>query len=994
MASDEPVMGTILIVDDNPKIMSSLTNIVRAGGHSVRMASTGRMAVASCLAEIPDLVLLDVKLPDISGFKVCRQILAAMPLLVIPFIFISESNKISDRVKCFKAGGVDLIAKPLASCEVLARIMSHLTLSRSIRAMAECNLLLTRELRARMQAEEEAKRYKIFIDAVLDNIQDGIVACDEKGLLSLFNQAAVGLHGDNDHPMRPGCWKNGYSLYRADGVTPLQKEEMPLYRALSGQSVSNEEMVIVSRTGRARSVLANGRAMTDADGSRLGAVFSMHDITERKLADAVLLDTKQLLEMQVACINRIQSLFIADSNPENVFNTLLMEILRLTSSQYGFIAEVVQDTEKPTCLQMLAMSNLAWNGAFTGCHDVSSPSGQRFSSQRGLHVEAMISGTVVIANDPENDPRSCGLPQGHPQIHAFFGMPIKHGGKIVGVLGIANRPDGYDPTLEDFLDPVVSSCGLIMAGFQNRRTRLAAEEMVRESEQRLREIAATLAEGLYVVNGHGHITFINPMALTMLACQEEEVLGKCAHELFHNSQSNDNPLPGSSCSICNVLHDQESNPQHDEMFWRRDGSFFPVSMIASPIVRKGELHGAVVAFRDITGRKQEEEVIRQAKEMAEEASRAKSEFLTTMSHEIRTPINLVLGLTDVLLETDLTEEQRHYVETMHHSGGALLGIINDILDFSRIESCQFQLLDLAFSPRAVVEETVNLMQHSAEQKGNTLVVTLVHDVPEAILGDDGRVRQILINLIGNAIKFTDQGRVLVTVGWHAQQQEVLLFQVIDSGIGIEQSQLELLFKRFGQANASVIRRYGGTGLGLAISRQLVGLMGGEIWVESEFGRGSTFLFTLPVRRTKLSHRQICGDDADGSPTIRPLRLLMAEDFLDNQMLFQAYLKKSPHKLVIVNNGAEAVELVKEESFDLVLMDLQMPVMGGHEATRQIRQWEQKSQRSPMVIIALSAHASTSHQEESLAVGCNEHVVKPIRKRTLFSILEKYASHGR
>ncbi|MEO5339049.1 MAG: PAS domain S-box protein [Magnetococcus sp. MYC-9] len=553
------------------------------------------------------------------------------------------------------------------------------------------------------------------------------------------------------------------------------------------------------------------------------------------------------------------------------------------------------------------------------------------------------------------------------------------------------RKDGHYIWLEWRSVPVGK---MMFAAARDITERIQAEADLRESEQRLQEITATLAEGLYVMDVQGRVTFVNPATTALLGWRAEELLGNNGHALFHHSHEDGSPYPLADCPMYAVLQQARVVTMEEEWLWRSDGSGFPVSMIGSPILRSGEVRGVVVSFRDITERKRVEAALRQAKEQAEAATRAKGEFLAAMSHEIRTPMNVVLGISDVLLETELDAEQQRLVQTMHRSGKALLGVINDVLDFSRIEAGRFVISLQPFSPRHVLEETARLMRVAAEEKGLVLSIEVAPAIPEMILGDDGRVRQVLINLVGNAIKFTHKGEIVAALTLSPQESGSLLFRVADTGIGIAREHVQHIFDLFTQADTGVSRRYGGTGLGLTIAKRLVELMGGQIGVESRLGEGSRFFFTLPFCPAGSAHLPEPLLPPGDAVVPRPLRILLAEDSPENQLLFEVYLKKSPHHLVIVPDGREAVARVKEEPFDLLLTDLEMPNMDGYAATRAIRQWEREEGRPPLIIMSLSAHAGIERKGESLAAGCDEHLTKPIKKQELLDAIRRAAERVR
>ncbi|MBF0271721.1 MAG: response regulator [Magnetococcales bacterium] len=418
----------------------------------------------------------------------------------------------------------------------------------------------------------------------------------------------------------------------------------------------------------------------------------------------------------------------------------------------------------------------------------------------------------------------------------------------------------------------------------------------------------------------------------------------------------------------------------------KDGRIF--DRYSAPLLCKNGMVGRVWIFTNITERRLMEKALLQAQQQAEEASRAKGDFLAAMSHEIRTPMNVVLGLAEMLLESKLTPQQHRFAKIMHQSGKALLVVINDILDFSRIEAGGIALVDTPFSPRQMLKETMQMMRMPAMDKGLTLEEVVSAEIPDTILGDDGRVRQVLINLLGNAIKFTHQGGVTVSMLPHPQEPECLLFKVVDTGIGIAPEQMAHIFDQFSQANARISRSYGGTGLGLAICRRLVELMGGRIWVESQPNQGSTFFCTLPMRRAASPVATVTSVAHLPPSNTKNLRILLAEDVEENQVLFEAYLMQTSHQVVMVNNGKEALDRVKEDHFDVIFMDVQMPIMDGHTATRQIRQWEQTSRRNPIPIIVLSAHAMEEEKMRSQQAGSTHYLSKPFQKSELFNMLQQ------
>ena len=380
---------------------------------------------------------------------------------------------------------------------------------------------------------------------------------------------------------------------------------------------------------------------------------------------------------------------------------------------------------------------------------------------------------------------------------------------------------------------------------------------------------------------------------------------------------------------------------------------------------------------------------------ADTANAAKSEFLANMSHEIRTPLNGIIGMTNLALDTKLTAEQAEYLETVKLSADALLNVISDILDFSKIEAGKIELEEIAFSLTDCIEDALKTIRFRAKEKGLPLTCDIGAEVPSAVKGDPGRLRQVLLNLVGNAIKFTDQGEVGVRVLADVMEEKAANFHFIvsDSGVGIAPDKADMIFESFNQADASTTRHFGGTGLGLTISRCLVEMMDGRLWVESQLGVGSRFHFTVRlilqgVKMPTVDPLVTRYSLRDRGDFLRGLRILLAEDNHVNQKIAIRLLEKRGHHPVLAATGKEALEALARASFDLVLMDVHMPDMDGIEATMAIREKE-KTTGLHQPIIAMTAHAMAQDREDCLKAGMDDYVSKPFEPEELFSVLAKW-----
>jgi PAS domain S-box-containing protein len=808
------------------------------------------------------------------------------------------------------------------------------------------------DVTSRKQAEEVLLKAGALQKAIFNSANFSSIATDAKGVIQIFNVGAERMLGytaaevmnkitpaDISDPQELIARAKALSIEIGTPITP--GFETLVFKASRGIE-DIYELTYIRKDGSRFGAVVSVTALRDAQDVIIGYLLIGTDNTARQQAEEALLKAGAL---QRAIFNSANFSSIA-TDAKGVIQIFNVGAERML----GYAAAEVMNKITPA--------------------DISDPQ-ELIARAKELSIEI---GTLIT---PGFEALVFKASRGIEDIYELTYIR-KDGSRFPAVVSVTALRDAQDAII-----------GYLLIGTDNTARKLVEAEQ-KKLDQRLRDqqfytrsLIESNIDALMTTDPSGIITDVNKQMEALTGCTRDELIGAPFKKYFTD--------PERAEAAIKLVLSQKKVTDYELTACARDGKQTVVSYNATTFYdRDRTLQGVLAVSRDVTERKLVEAELQQAKAAAESASRTKSDFLASMSHEIRTPMNAIVGIADLLAKTPLNPEQDKYVQIFRRAGDNLLNLINDILDLSKVEASQLELERTGFSVKDHLEKVTEMVAGRAREKGLALVCEIAPNVPADLVGDPTRLRQVLINLLGNAIKFTESGEVSLRVAPDAGSSvpTALRFTVSDTGIGIPSEKLGQVFEPFTQADSSTTRRFGGSGLGLTISKRLVELMGGRIWAESTVGKGSVFAFAAPFESWAAADRPTAAPAGTGFNAPLPaLRILLAEDSPDNCTITMAYLEDTPYRVEIAENGAIAFERFVAGHYDLVLMDRQMPIMDGLTATRTIRAWEQANDRLPTPIIALTASALKRDREMCLAAGCTAFLTKPIKQEVLLQAIK-------